>query len=160
VSSLIDSRVIIDTPGAEKLLGKGDMLFMPPDQAKPRRMQGAFVTEKEVAEVVRFLKSQFPEVHYTEEITSSDVQIGPTKGFGGTSSVGDDHDDLFNQALDVIMQSDKASASLLQRKLKVGYARAARILDELQEAGYVGPAEGSKPRDVIKRAVSGENTEA
>ncbi len=158
VSSLIDSRVIIDTPGAEKLLGKGDMLFMPPDQAKPRRMQGAFVTEKEAAEVVRFLKSQCPEVHYTEEITTADVQIGPTKGFGGTAA-GDDHDDLFNQALDVVMQSDKASASLLQRKLKVGYARAARILDELQEAGYVGPAEGSKPRDVIKRAVASENIE-
>lgn len=154
VSSLVDSRVIIDSPGAEKLLGKGDMLFMPPDQAKPRRIQGAFVTDKEVAEVVRFLKAQVPEVHYTEEITTADVQIGPTPGFGGTAAAGEGKDELFNQALELIGQFDKASASLLQRKLKVGYARAARILDELHEAGYVGPAEGSKPRDVLKRQVA------
>lgn len=152
VSSLVDSRVIIDTPGAEKLLGKGDMLYLPPDQAKPRRIQGAFVSEKEAHEVVRFLKAQVPEVHYTEEIMTQKVAAGnAVKAMMNGTGGGEDQDPLFTQALDLIAQFDKASASLLQRKLKVGYARAARILDELHEAGYVGPAEGSKPRDVIKR---------
>lgn len=154
VSSMIDSRVIIDGPGAEKLLGKGDMLFLPPDQAKPRRMQGAFVEDKEVAAVVNFLKSQVPEVHYTEEITNKDTFIGNGRGgvsLAGGDAGGGDQDPLFKQAVDIIGQFDKASASLLQRRLKVGYARAARILDELEAAGYVGAAEGSKPREVIKR---------
>lgn len=153
VSSMIDSRVIIDSPGAEKLMGKGDMLFLPPDQAKPRRIQGPFVTEKEVHEVVKFLKAQVPEVHYTEEITTQQVPVG--NGRGGTATVGGDgNDSLFKDAVEIIGQFDKASASLLQRRLKIGYARAARILDELEAAGYVGPAEGSKPREVIQRAAS------
>jgi S-DNA-T family DNA segregation ATPase FtsK/SpoIIIE len=148
VSSMIDSRVILDSPGAEKLLGKGDMLYLPPDQAKPRRIQGPFVTEKEVHDLVKFLKSQFPEFHYTEEITeqSAPVMVGGVAMGGGATN-----DPLFNQAIDIISQFDKASASLLQRRLKVGYARAARMLDELEAAGYVSPAEGSKPREVIKR---------
>jgi S-DNA-T family DNA segregation ATPase FtsK/SpoIIIE len=151
VSSMIDSRVILDSPGAEKLLGKGDMLYLPPDQAKPRRIQGPFVTEKEVNDLVKFLKSQTPEVHYTEEITESTgpVMAGGVPIGGGAGS---DNDPLFNQAVEIIAQFDKASASLLQRRLKVGYARAARMLDELEAAGYVGPAEGSKPREVIKRS--------
>lgn len=150
VSSLVDSRVIIDTPGAEKLLGKGDMLFLPPDQAKPRRMQGPYLTEKEVHDLVSFLKNQAPPVHYTEEITSQEATI---TGRGGTSVAGGGSDDpLFKSAIDIIHQSDKASASLLQRKLSIGYARAARLLDQLEEAGYVGPGTGSKPREVIRRA--------
>jgi S-DNA-T family DNA segregation ATPase FtsK/SpoIIIE len=150
VSSMIDSRVILDAPGAEKLLGKGDMLYLPPDQAKPRRIQGPFVTEKEVNDLVKFLKSQVPEVHYTEEITEN---VGPVVSGGlPIGGGGSDNDPLFNQAIDIISQFDKASASLLQRRLKVGYARAARMLDELEAAGYVGPAEGSKPREVIKRS--------
>jgi len=151
VSSMIDSRVIIDTPGAEKLLGRGDMFYMPPDQAKPRRIQGPFITDSEVKDVMSFLKSQVPVVHYTEEITESSPKVnGLLPGGGGG---GDDRDRLFNEAINLISQTDKASASLLQRKLKVGYARAARILDELEAAGYVGPAEGAKPREVIKRAL-------
>lgn len=150
VSSMIDSRVIIDTPGAEKLLGKGDMFYMPPDQAKPRRIQGPFITEKEVHDVVAFLKAQVPVVHYTEEITEQPIAVGGMAG-GYASGGGGDNDPLFNQAVDIISQFDKASASLLQRRLKVGYARAARMLDELEAAGYVGPAEGSKPREVVKR---------
>lgn len=154
VSSMIDSRVIIDMPGAEKLLGKGDMLYLPPDQAKPKRIQGPLIFEKEVNQLVRFLKMQVPEVHYTEEITTQQVAI---TGRGGTMLVdGEERDKLFNQALDIIMQYDKASASLLQRRLSIGYARAARILDQLEGAGYVSPAEGSKPREVIKRPVQGE----
>ncbi|PIV09680.1 DNA translocase FtsK [Candidatus Roizmanbacteria bacterium CG02_land_8_20_14_3_00_36_15] len=149
VSSMIDSRVIIDMPGAEKLLGKGDMLYLPPDQAKPKRIQGPLISEKEVNQLVRFLKMQVPEVHYTEEITEQEIAIG---GRGGTMIIGgEQRDTLFDQAIEIIMQHDKASASLLQRRLSIGYARAARILDQLEAAGYVSPAEGSKPREVIKR---------
>jgi S-DNA-T family DNA segregation ATPase FtsK/SpoIIIE len=150
VSSMIDSRVIIDMPGAEKLLGRGDMLYLPPDQAKPKRIQGPFITEKEAANVVKFLKAQAPEVHYTEEVTQQAVSVG---GRGGTTVVSSsgEHDALFEQAIEIIMQHDKASASLLQRRLSIGYARAARLLDQLEAAGYVGPAEGSKPREVVKR---------
>ncbi len=155
VSSMIDSRVIIDSPGAEKLLGKGDMLYLPADQAKPRRIQGAFITEKEVHEVVNFLRSQVPEVHYTEEITEMQAA---SNGRGGTmvGNSNGEQDPFFNQAVEIISQFDKASASLLQRRLKVGYARAARLLDELEAAGFVSPAEGSKPREVIKRSQSAE----
>ncbi|HRN70340.1 MAG TPA: DNA translocase FtsK [Candidatus Woesebacteria bacterium] len=151
VSSMIDSRVIIDMPGAEKLLGRGDMFYLPPDQAKPRRIQGPFITEHEVRDVVNFLKAQVPVVHYTEEITQANPSIN---GGGGLLPGGEENRDaFFNEAIQLIGQSDKASASLLQRKLRIGYARAARILDELEAAGYVGPAEGSKPREVIKRQV-------
>lgn len=155
VSSMIDSRVIIDMPGAEKLLGRGDMLYLPPDKAKPVRIQGPFITEKEVTNLVKFLKNQSPEVHYTEEVTEQAVTV--RSGVGGTVVVnGGENDSLFNQALEIIMQQDKASASLLQRRLSIGYARAARILDQMEAAGYVGPAEGSKPRDVIKRQANPE----
>lgn len=150
VSSLVDSRVIIDMPGAEKLLGRGDMLYLPPDQAKPRRIQGPYLNEKEVTELVKFLRSQAPEVHYTEEITEKDTPISSLPHLRSGRSDGS-HDELFNQALEIIAQSDKASASLLQRRLSIGYARAARLLDQLQEAGYVGPSEGSKPREILKR---------
>ena len=146
VSSMIDSRVIIDMPGAEKLLGRGDMLYIPPDQAKPSRIQGAFVSDKEVKKLVDYLKEKSPAVEYTEEIvttpyTTKRASIG-TSGEGG-------RDPEFMRAVEVIMEYDKASASLLQRRLSIGYSRAARILDQLEEAGIVGRAEGSKPRDVL-----------
>jgi len=148
VSSMIDSRVIIDMPGAEKLLGRGDMFYLPPDQAKPRRIQGPYLTEQEVGDVVKFLKSQVPIVQYTEEITEQDKpRLGGIPGAAGGGS--NSQDELFDQAVELISQADKASASMFQRKLRVGYARAARILDELHEAGYVGPAQGSKPREII-----------
>ena len=157
---MIDSRVIIDMPGAEKLLGRGDMLFLPPDQAKPRRIQGPFITEKEVDRLVKFLRSQAPEVHYTEEITKHTFV---SNGRGGTAIVGtavsDERDPLFNSAIEIISQFDKASASLLQRRLSIGYARAARVLDQLEAAGYVGTAEGSKPREVIKRPTTNVESE-
>ncbi len=146
VSSMIDSRVIIDMPGAEKLLGRGDMLYVPPDQSKPSRIQGTFVSEHEVTKVVDFLKSKNTAVHYTDEVTTQ-----PLTGWkkGGIQMGGDGHDPLFEDALRLICQHDKASASLLQRRMSVGYARAARILDQLEAAGIIGPAEGSKPRDVL-----------
>ncbi len=158
VSSMIDSRVIIDMPGAEKLLGKGDMLYLPPDKAKPVRIQGPFITEKEVLNLVGFLKAQRPEIHYTEEILTQPVTV-KSPGAGNININGGDLDPLFNQALEIVMQHNKASTSLLQRRLSIGYARAAKILDQMEAAGYVGPAEGSKPREVLKRPGIETNTE-
>lgn len=151
VSSMIDSRVVLDMPGAEKLLGKGDMLYLPPDQAKPRRIQGPFILEKEVIDVVSFLKKQVPEVHYTEEVTNQDTTSAGMIGGRGTSGGSSGLDSKFNEALEIVSQSGKASASLFQRRLSIGYARAAKILDQLEAEGYVGPASGSKPRDVLSR---------
>lgn len=149
VSSMIDSRVIIDTPGAEKLLGRGDMLYIPPDQAKPSRIQGTFVSEREVQKLVEFLKSKNAPVQYTEEVTSLPVTAWKKSGMGTTGE--DGKDELFEEAVRTVCQYDRASASLLQRRLSIGYARAARILDQLEQSGIVGPGEGSKPRDVLVR---------
>lgn len=150
VSSMIDSRVIIDSPGAEKLLGRGDMLFMPPESARPTRIQGAYVSEKEVKKLVDFLKNNNYPVEYTEEVIN---QPHILKGRGGTSVGGpeDGKDAAFEDAIRLVCQFDTASASFLQRKMSIGYSRAARILDQLEEAGIVGMAEGSKPRDVLVR---------
>lgn len=148
VSSMVDSRVIIDMPGAEKLLGRGDMLYVPPDQSKPSRIQGTFVSESEVSKVVNFLKEKNVPVQYTEEVTTQSL-TGWKRGIGSVAGGGDGKDQLFEDALRLICQHDKASASLLQRRLSVGYARAARILDQLEAAGIIGPGEGSKPRDVL-----------
>lgn len=147
VSSMIDSRVILDTPGAEKLLGRGDMLYVPPDQAKPTRIQGAYVSDKEVRKLVEFLKAKNPPVEYTEEVISQPLIL--KKGLGSTGS--DGKDALFEEAIRIVCQHDRASASLLQRRLSIGYSRAARILDQLEEAGVVSHAEGSKPRDVLAK---------
>lgn len=148
VSSMIDSRVIIDMPGAEKLLGRGDMLYVPPDQAKPSRIQGTYVSESEVTKLVDFLKKKNAPVHYTEEVTKMPVTI--KKGTAGASQFTEDgKDPLFAEVVRLICQHDKASASLLQRRFSIGYARAARILDQLESEGIVGPGEGSKPRDVL-----------
>lgn len=150
VSSMIDSRVIIDGPGAEKLLGRGDMLYIPPDQAKPTRIQGAYVSEKEVKKLVDYLKVKSPHVEYTEEVTSQPLPM--KKGAGNSAGGGSNGKDaFFDEAVRVVHQHDKASASLLQRRLSIGYARAARMLDQLEEAGIVGPGEGSKPRDVMQQ---------
>lgn len=144
VSSMIDSRVVLDMPGAEKLLGRGDMLYIPADQSKPSRIQGTYVSEHEVEKIVGFLKNKNLPVQYTEEVTTQ-----PVGSFKKGTAGGDGHDPLFEDALRLICQHDKASASLLQRRLSVGYARAARILDQLEESGVIGPGEGSKPRDVL-----------
>ncbi|HVF69342.1 MAG TPA: DNA translocase FtsK [Xanthomonadales bacterium] len=146
VSSMIDSRVIIDAPGAEKLLGRGDMLYIPPDQAKPTRIQGAYI-EKEIKKLVDFLKSRNYPVEYTEEVTNQPLIIKK-----GGSSVGDGgKDGELEEAIRVVCQFNTASASFLQRKMSIGYAKAARILDQLEEMGIVGAGEGSKPRDVLVR---------
>jgi S-DNA-T family DNA segregation ATPase FtsK/SpoIIIE len=148
VSSMVDSRVILDTPGAEKLLGRGDMLYIPPDQAKPSRIQGTYVSEEEINKVVKFLKDKGIQVEYTEEVTTQRLTFAKK---GGGSAGADGKDDLFQEAIRIVCQFDRASASLLQRKLSVGYARAARIIDQLEEVGVIGPGEGAKPRDVLVR---------
>jgi len=146
VSSMIDSKVIIDQPGAEKLLGRGDMLYIPPDQAKPTRIQGAFVSDREIHQLIEFLKKQGVAPHYTEEVTSMPVS---QKGRSFISPNGEDRDPLFEEAIRLILQANNASASFLQRKLSIGYARAARVLDELQQAGIIGGADGAKPREIL-----------
>lgn len=150
VSSMIDSRVILDSPGAEKLLGRGDMLFMPPDAAKPMRIQGVYLQDAEINNLIKFLKSMGIAPQYTAEVI--EMPVGKVGGRGGSSSsIGGDQDDLFEEAVKTVCQYDRASASLLQRRLRIGYARAARILDELESAGIVGQGEGAKPRDVLVR---------
>jgi len=142
VSSMIDSRVILDQPGAEKLLGRGDMLYVPPDASKPQRIQGVYVSDTEVRNLIEFMKTSGFEPHYTEEVTQ--IPVGRA-ALGRAGS----QDELFEEALRIVCQYDRASASLLQRKLRVGYARAARLIDELEMAGIVGPGDRSKPRDVL-----------
>lgn len=144
VASQVDSRVIIDQPGAEKLLGRGDMLYVPPDASKAARIQGVFVSEPEIEKLKQFLKKSGVEPQYTEEVTAM-----PINKLAGRAGGGGERDDLFENAVQIVCQFDRASASLLQRKLSIGYARAARLLDELEEAGVVGVADGSKPRDVL-----------
>jgi S-DNA-T family DNA segregation ATPase FtsK/SpoIIIE len=150
VSSMIDSRVIIDGPGAEKLLGRGDMLYMPPDASKPMRIQGVYVTDQEIKALVEYLRSQGVDPNYAEEIVNQKVTV-KGKSIGGDADSEEDRDPLFDEAVKTVCQYDRASASLLQRRLKVGYARAARIIDELEVAGVIGAGEGSKPREVIVR---------
>ncbi len=149
VSSMVDSRVILDMPGAEKLLGRGDMLYIPPDQAKPTRIQGAYVSEPEIQNLINYLRGTGIKPHYTEEVTT--MPTGSYQRGKFVSKEEEERDEFFEDALRTVCQYDRASASLLQRRLKIGYARAARILDQLEHAGVVGPAEGSKPRDVLTR---------
>ncbi len=151
VSSGIDSKVIIDGPGAEKLLGRGDMLFVPPDQAKPTRIQGTFVSDQDVKRLVNFIKSKGIPLEYTSEVIEQAVNIKGRGGINVTSTGGDERDELFEQTVRMITQHDRASASLIQRRLQVGFNRAARLLEQLEEAGVVGPPDGSKPRDVLVR---------
>lgn len=145
VSSMVDSRVILDKPGAEKLLGRGDMLYIPPEQAKPTRVQGAFVADKEIRNLIKFLKNTGVSPVYTEEVTTR----YKSKKTGIQKGAVEETDEFFGEAIRTVCQYDRASASLLQRRLSIGYARAARILDQLEAAGVVSPAEGSKPRDVL-----------
>ncbi len=142
VASQTDSRTILDMGGAEKLLGKGDMLFYPMGSIKPKRIQGAFVSEKEVEKVVDFIKKQIGKPNYeadvVEQINNSIVLEGDM-----------DSDEFFEEALKIIIDNQQASISMLQRRLKIGYNRAARLIDEMEARGIVGPYEGSKPRQVL-----------
>ena len=151
VSSMTDSRVVLDSPGAEKLLGKGDMLFLPPDQAKPLRVQGTYVSDQEIKSLIDFIKSQGQAPQYEENITKYKVNVG---GGSGAAESDDERDELFDEVVHYVAQQQKGSSSMIQRKFSVGYNRAARILDQLYVAGMVGPQEGSKPREVNMQAIS------
>ena len=152
VASLVDSRTILDMSGAEKLLGKGDMLFVSAEVSKPKRLQGAFASDDEIKRIINHLKRQ-AEPEYMEEVVEKQQT-----NFGDftTSSDSEDDDPLLNEAKEVIFRAKKASASLLQRRLRVGYARAARILDLLEEAGVIGPGDGAKPREVLLSSLGGD----
>ncbi len=151
VSSQVDSRTILDAAGAEKLLGKGDMLFYPSGSPKPTRVQGCFVTDKEVEEVVRFVSGDH-QVYDNSIMDAIEQNAVPEKGESNMSNAvsGSDTDPLFDQAVACVMEAGQASTSYIQRKLKVGYARAARLMDEMEEKGIVGPSEGSKPRQILR----------
>lgn len=149
VSSGVDSRTILDMNGAEKLLGKGDMLFYPQGYTKPGRIQGAFVSDKEVSDVVDFVKNQRLHNEFGEQAVSSVEKMSVSASPSGSSADGSAYDELFAQAGYFIIDADKASIGNLQRKFKIGFNRAARIMDQLCEAGVVGSEQGTKPRDVI-----------
>ena len=147
VASQVDSRTILDQIGAEKLLGQGDMLLLTPSMSKPKRIQGAWVTDDEVNKITDHLRMQRPP-QYDDEIVAQPVQLN---GKGGVvmDFDGGDSDDMFRDAVRVVIESRKASTSLLQRKLRIGYGRAARIIEEMEEQGIIGAADGARPREVL-----------
>lgn len=149
VASQVDSRTIIDQMGAEKLLGRGDMLISTSDMPKPKRVQAAFISDEETEKVTAFIREQRPP-QYDDEIISQPVQIG---GKGGNvvehGSGNDADDDMWKDAVKVVIEGGKASTSLLQRRLRIGYGRAARLIETMEEQGIVGPADGSRPREVL-----------
>ncbi|MCM1124636.1 MAG: DNA translocase FtsK, partial [Eubacterium sp.] len=153
VSSGVDSRTILDMVGAEKLLGKGDMLFYPQGYPKPARVQGAFVSDKEVSDVVDFLKNQAIGNVYSDDVEEQIKSMGSSSGGGASGSEGgSEYDQYFVDAGRFIIEKDKASIGMLQRVFKIGFNRAARIMDQLCEAGVVGEEEGTKPRKVLMSA--------
>ncbi len=147
VSQQVESRIILDQIGAEKLLGQGDMLFFNTNMSKPKRVQGAWVTDSEIAKIADHLRMQSPP-QYNDEIVSQPVQINGKGGVVMDFDSGED-DDLFKDAVRVVIDSGKASTSLLQRRLRIGYSRAARIIESMEEQGIVGPADGARPREVL-----------
>ena len=151
VVSQIDSRTILDTPGAEKLLGAGDMLYMGGEMSKPIRIQSAFVSEKEVKDVVKYLADVYRDELIGGEIDLAEVaKNGESDGVGVFNSLEDDgSDELYEQAKEEVMRAGKASTSYIQRKLRVGYSRAARLIDLLEKNGVIGPGDGAKAREVI-----------
>lgn len=153
VASQIESRIILDTTGAEKLIGKGDMLYAPLGEGKPTRVQGCFISNEEIEAVIARIK-ETSTAEYSEEILEhieqQAEQVGNNKGgSGGTNDPGDDEDELIEEAIEVIMDCRQASTSMLQRRLKLGYSRAARIIDQIEDRGIIGPSEGSKPRQIL-----------
>lgn len=153
VASQIESRIILDTTGAEKLIGKGDMLYAPLGEGKPTRVQGCFISNEEIEAVIARIK-ETSTAEYSEEILEhieqQTEQVGNNKGgSSGTNDPGDDEDELIEEAIEVIMDCRQASTSMLQRRLKLGYSRAARIIDQIEDRGIIGPSEGSKPRQIL-----------
>ncbi|MBQ3011388.1 MAG: DNA translocase FtsK [Oscillospiraceae bacterium] len=153
VSSALESRIILDQQGAEKLIGMGDMLYAPIGVGKPVRIQGAFVSDEERESVIEFVKNHC-EAQYDQSVQSQIEKAAEEKNKGGDTPVGkeethSDYDELLPQAVDVVLEAKQASVSMLQRRLKLGYSRAARIVDQMEEIGVVGPFEGSKPRQIL-----------
>ena len=154
VASSLESRIILDTTGAEKLVGKGDMLYAPLGAGKPTRVQGCFITPEEIERVVDYVK-QSGEAEYSQDVMDKIEQAVKEKEKSGKSAgapepAGESPDDeLLTAAVDVVLETGQASVSMLQRRLKLGYARAARLVDQMEERGYVGPFEGSKPRQLL-----------
>ena len=151
VASQIESRIILDTTGAEKLIGKGDMLYAPLGEGKPTRVQGCFISSDEIEAVIAHIK-QTSTAEYNEEILEHierQAEQVDGKGGGASGDPGEDEDELIEEAIDVIMDCHQASTSMLQRRLKLGYSRAARIIDQIEERGIIGPFEGSKPRQIL-----------
>ncbi|MHB9000958.1 MAG: DNA translocase FtsK, partial [Thermoanaerobaculia bacterium] len=146
VASKVDSRTILDTQGAEKLLGNGDMLFLPPGTARLRRIHGAYVSEKEIVEIVEFVKKNQGKPEYIEEVTKS---VEEKNGVDGIEYLSDPK---YDDAVRVVLTTGQASASYLQRRLKLGYSRAARLIEIMEANGVVGPSQGSKPREILVRA--------
>jgi S-DNA-T family DNA segregation ATPase FtsK/SpoIIIE len=151
VASSTDSRTILDQPGAEKLVGRGDSLFMTSDLSMPKRIQGCYVSDTEIRKVVNYLVERLDEpVAYEDGITE---KKGTGAGGGDFGYDSDGEDELLEEARDIVVKAGKASASYLQRRLKVGYARAARLLDLLEERGIIGPGDGAKPRQILVQPV-------
>jgi S-DNA-T family DNA segregation ATPase FtsK/SpoIIIE len=154
VASQVDSRTILDTIGAEKLLGQGDMLYLGGEMSKPTRIQCAFISEPEVKKVVKFLADSHidqlnDEINLTDSAVKADTSMFAASFDEPAEGVGGDDDDMYEEAKRVVTEAGKASTSYIQRKLRVGYSRAARLMDLLQERGVIGEADGSKPRPVI-----------
>lgn len=148
VSSQVDSRTILDMVGAEKLLGKGDMLFYPSGAAKPVRVQGAFVSDKEVEKIVGFVKEN-GEASYSEDILDKIENANSTDKEALEQDQDDDSDPFLMEAIDTVVETGQASTSFIQRRFKVGYARAGRIIDQMEERGIISGYQGSKPREVL-----------
>ena len=159
VASSMESRIILDMTGAEKLVGKGDMLYFPVGSSKPQRVQGCMITEEEIDRVVSFVK-QSGEAHYSDEVMQKIEESLVEKDARGASQtaaeVAESTDPLFNDAVEVLLETGQASVSMLQRRLKLGYSRAARLIDQMEERGVVGPFEGSKPRQLLVSRASWE----
>jgi S-DNA-T family DNA segregation ATPase FtsK/SpoIIIE len=147
VASLVDSKTILDSSGAEKLLGQGDMLFMTAEFSKPKRIQGAYLSDEEINDVVNYIKEKSGPAEYLEGVTDRQ-KVGGNAGVGLDGNHGDE-DELFEAAKEIIVKAGKASTSMLQRRLSIGYGRAAKILDMLEENGIIGPSNGAKPREVM-----------
>ncbi len=159
VSSGIDSRTILDMMGAEKLLGRGDMLFLPQGENAPTRIQGAWITESEINRIVNYVCEQ-QKAQYDQRFSNLDIQEKTTTGVDANTEVEDEYDDpLYNDIVEFVVKSGKASASLLQRRFKLGYNRAARVIDLLEERGIIGPMNGSKPREVLVKLNNNSNND-
>jgi len=151
VSSQIDSRTILDRSGAEKLLGKGDMLFYPVGSSKPRRVQGAFISDEEVEQLLDFIRSQGQEAETNEDLVNFTERAAAEaeEAESGKKSKEPQQDELLGEAVNLVLSTGQASTSSVQRRFRVGYTRAARLIDAMEELGIVGPNIGSKPREIL-----------